>query len=235
MIYKTPQFQIYFGGAADAISKIGDCIPAAQPLANHEKFKPICDMLKVQDLAFLNQTHSTDGMIIADKIPAFDEDGDYLITDKKSIGIGVMTADCLPIIVYDSKNHVAAIAHAGWRGTVGEVAIKTVQNMQQVFGTSLAQIGVFFGPSAKQCCYVVDELFVSNIKEFTLQVIERNRNGALCFNLPGLNELQLHRMGIPKAALNKDYNLCTMCDEQFFSYRRQGQQAGRQMSIIALR
>ena len=149
MIYKTPQFQIYFGDATDSISKKDHCIPSATPLANHTTFKPVIDRLEIKDLGFLNQTHSVDGLIVEKEIPAFNKDGDYLITAKKMIGIGVMTADCLPIIFYDTKNHVAAVAHAGWRGSVDGIASKTIKTMQQTYNTALDDIQVFLGSKRK--------------------------------------------------------------------------------------
>jgi YfiH family protein len=234
MIIKNDCYAIYFGNSKDNISKKLDCVPQETSLKEHHKFISIIDHFVLQDLAFLNQTHSIDGMVIDQEIPAFNKDGDYLITDKKNIGLGVMTADCLPIIFYDSKKHVAAAAHAGWRGTVAGVAIKTTKTMQVKYGTAMEDLQIFFGPSAKKCCYIVDEPFLKNIKEDALSVIERKNNGALCFDLPGLNTLQLKKAGY-KNKINTDYNFCTICDDRFFSYRRQAEQAGRQMSIIALR
>lgn len=233
MIIKNAFYTIYFGNSKDNISKPIDCVPQEIPLKEHHKFTSIINNLNLTDLAFLNQTHSIDGMIVEQKVPAFTKDGDYLVSAKKNIGLGIMTADCLPIIFYDSRNHVVAAAHAGWRGTIAGVAVQTVKAMQQSFGTSLQDIQIFFGPSAKKCCYIVDEPFVKNIKD-ALSVIERKNNGALCFDLPGLSVLQLKKAGY-KNEINTDYNLCTICDHQFFSYRRQGEQAGRQMSIIVLR
>ena len=234
IIHKAPQFQIYFGDATDAISKKDHCIPTVIPLINHEKFKPVIDRLEIKDLAFLNQTHGVDGFLVEKEIPAFDKDGDYLITAQKNIGIGVMTADCLPIIFYASKDHIIAVAHAGWRGTVAGIANITIQTMQQMFNIALDDIQIYLGPSARRCCYIVDEKFVMNIKDFTLQVIERNRHGALCFDLPGLNVLQLAKLGIHKKNIHTDYNFCTICDHRFFSYRRQAENSGRQMSVISL-
>lgn len=234
MIIKNDCYTIYFGNSKDNISKSIDCVPQKNPLKEHNKFSFIINDLNLDQLAFLNQTHSIDGMVIDQIIPAFDKEGDYLITDKKSIGIGVMTADCLPIVFYDEKSHVAAVAHAGWRGTVAGVAVQTLKHMQKVFDTDINSTQIFFGPSAKKCCYIVDEPFVKNIKEDALSVIERKNNSALCFDLPGLSALQLKKAGY-RGEINTDYNLCTICDDQFFSYRRQAEQAGRQMSIIVLR
>ncbi len=234
MIIKNNFYTIYFGNSKDNISKQIDCVPQNIPLKEHHTFTSIFKELNLQDIAFLNQTHSIDGMVIDQLIPAFDQEGDYLITDKKSIGIGVMTADCLPIIFYDTKNHVAAVAHAGWRGTVAGIATQTINALEKNFKTSMNDLEIYFGPSAKNCCYIVDEQFVKNIKDFSLQVIKRNQNGAIVFDLPGLSALQLKHAGL-KNQINTDYNFCTICDYRFFSYRRQAEQSGRQMTIIALK
>lgn len=233
MMIKNDSYAIYFGNSKDTISKPVDCVPQEIPLKEHPKFKPIMNDLRLQDLAFLTQTHSMNGMIVESRVPAFDKEGDFLVTTQKSIGLGVMTADCLSIVFYDKKNHVAAISHAGWRGSVAGVAGQTVKKMEQGYGSRLQDLDIFFGPSAKKCCYIVDDLFIKNIKKDALSVIERKDNGALCFDLPGLNAIQLKKMGF-KNIINMDYNSCTICDDQFFSYRRQGEHAGRQMSIIAL-
>lgn len=234
MIIKNDFYTIYFGDSKDNISKQLDCVSQEIPLKEHHKFTSIIKDFNLENVAFLNQTHSINGMIVTQDVPAFNVDGDYLITNKKNIGLGIMTADCLPIIFYDAKNHATAATHAGWRGTVAGIAVQTFKAMQQSFDTSLENLQIFFGPSAKKCCYIVDELFVKNIKEYTLQVINRTNNGAITFDLPGLSAVQLKNAGF-KNQINTDYNLCTICDYRFFSYRRQAEQAGRQMSIIALK
>ena len=230
MPYKTPTFSLYFGDEKDAISKKDHCIATAQPLINHAVFKPIADRLEIQQLALLNQTHSVDGFIVKDIIPAFNIDGDYLITQQKNIGLGVMTADCLPIVFYDTKN-CAAIAHAGWRGSIGQIAVCTIKKMQEE-GSQIADIQVFLGPSAKVCCYEVNADFVKNIPFREHVIVERNSK--LHFDLPGLNIMQLKNCGIKREAINTEYNFCTICNHRFFSYRRQGENAGRQMTVIAL-
>ncbi len=234
MIIKNNLYTIYFGNSKDNISKAIDCVPHEIPLKEHHKFTSLITNLNLDNIAFLNQTHSIDGVVVNNDVPAFNKEGDYLITAKKNIGLGIMTADCLPIIFYDIKNHIAAAAHAGWRGTVAGIAVQTLKAMQQKFGTSFEDVQIFFGPSAKKCCYIVDAPFVKNIKEHTLQVINRTNNGEVTFDLPGLSAIQLQNAGF-KNQINSDYNFCTICDHRFFSYRRQAEQAGRQMSIIVLK
>lgn len=235
MIYETPYFKIYFGDSQDGISKSLDCIPLSIPLIAHEKFSLISQKIGVKQLACLNQTHGNDGMIIKDHIPAFEIDGDYLITAQPSVGIGVMTADCLPIIIYDQKKHVGAIVHAGWRGTIERITQEVITKLCEKFCTEKKDLQIFFGPSAKACCYEVTFEFLQNLKNFPYAdaVIKKNGN-KLYLDVPQLNALQLQEAGIQKSAISHEYNLCTICDHRFYSYRRQGEAAGRQISIISL-
>ncbi len=232
MIIETPHFKIYFGDSQDAINKPIDCVASGKPLVEHAKFIPIAKQLSVNHLAFLNQTHSNHGATITDIIPAFTIDGDFLINTQPTIGIGVMTADCLPIVIYDSKNHVAAVVHAGWRGTVARIVQKTIDAMK----SQKEDLHVYYGPSANSCCYQVNEEFKNNISAFWYaDRVLKKVNDVVLFDLPLLNTLQLQEMGIHESAISREYNFCTICDHRFFSYRRQGESAGRQMTVISLK
>lgn len=152
MIIQTAQFTIYFGDNQDNIYKPQDCVPSNIPLIEHRKFASISKKIDIKHLAFLNQVRANDGMIIKDHIPAFEIDGDYLITAETHVGIGVLTADCLPIAIYDQKNHLAAMIHAGWQGTVARIAQKVIMQMQKKFGTDLNNLQIFLVQAQK---YVV--------------------------------------------------------------------------------
>lgn len=231
MIHNAKNFKIYFGDAQDAISKSEDCIPSEVALVTHEKFQSVTKKLDLEHLAFLNQTHSNRGMEVANTIPAFDEEGDFLITKRPGIGIGIMTADCLPIIMYDRQNHVAAAIHAGWRGAVAGIVQNTLEQMQKR-GSKCHDLQVFLGPSAKRCCYQVAEEFKNALAHSMAQSVLSKKNNSYYFDLPLFACLQLHEAGV--ITIIQDYNHCTLCDHRYFSYRRQGATAGRQMSIIRL-
>jgi purine-nucleoside/S-methyl-5'-thioadenosine phosphorylase / adenosine deaminase len=236
MFIRNPKFTIYFGNKDDKISKTLDCVPLNIPIIQHIKYAPIANKINVKKLAFLNQVHKNDGLIIKDHIPAFEIDGDYLITAKPHIGIGVLVADCLPIAIYDQKNHSAAMVHAGWKGTIARIIQKTIIEMQEKLGTDFNNLQVFFGPSAKVCCYEVSSDFLQHLQNFSYSnsVVQKVEN-KLYLNVPLLNLLQLQEIGIHASSISQEYNVCTICDHRFYSYRRQGQEAGRQMSIITLR
>ncbi len=233
-IHKTPHFTIYFGEAADAVDKKIHCLPSDTPLVEHDIFEPVARHLALQHLAFLNQTHSITGFTVKKEIPAFNYDGDFLMTAQKNIGIGVMAADCLPIIFYDEKHYAAAIAHAGWKGSVAGIVQKTAEQMGKEFETNPRDLQIFLGPCAKMCCYQVSADFYKNLADSETDTII-NRNNQYSFDLPEFNIRCLEALGILRAAINQTYNRCTMCNPQLFSARLQGERLGRQMTIIALK
>jgi polyphenol oxidase len=236
MVFKDPKFKIYFGDSTNNISKAEHCIPASAPLISHPSFQEVKTNCALENLAFLNQTHGADGFVVEKHTPAFDDDGDFLITAQKNVGIGIMTADCLPIIFYDHRLHIAAIAHAGWRGTVAGIAQKTVHQMT-LLGSRRENVKIFFGPSAKVCCYTVSNDFKNNIPNNLVNSVITIRDNQHYFDLPLFNYLQLQKLGIVKESVNVAYNLCTLCNYQFHSARRQKEAHTdfRQMTVVTLR
>jgi YfiH family protein len=187
-------------------------------------------------LIILDQVHGNDGRVITQnniRLPFKSESGDYLITNQRNIGLGVLTADCLPIIFVDNATNAVGIAHAGWRGSVKNIALITLERMQQEYGTQIADISIFFGPCAKVCCYEVQPDFRSNFADNNAFFIQRD--GRLFFDLPLLNASLLRAIGLPKTAMNEQYNCCTICNDDYFSFRRQGQAAGRNVSVVWIR
>jgi YfiH family protein len=236
MVHKTSLYHCYFGNASDQIYKEAHCTSANAPLSLNPVFASVFTSLNLTDLAFLNQTHSNQGMIIDTYYPAFDRDGDFLITHEKNIGIGVVAADCVPLIFYDTKKHVIAIAHAGWRGTIEGICVQLIELMQMRYETDVLHLEVLFGPSALACCYQISADFVGKIPEmYRKQVIIAGSDERLFLDIPLLNQLQIQGLGVPSRAFNRDNQKCTLCDHRFFSHRRQKQKAGRQMTVVSLR
>ncbi len=234
MIYETNRLIIYFGDAHDAITKAIDCIPTTQSLIQLPRFSSVAQSLNLTALSFAHQVHGIAGIHVQDKAIHFDQEADFLWTEQKNRGIGVMTADCLPIVVYNKHHHVAAIAHAGWPGTIANIAAEVVKALQE-YGSRSADLQLFFGPSAKPCCYEVSEDFLSRIPSIYLDDVIERRDYKLFFDLPKLNRLQLQEFDVAVNEIAYSYNFCTICNYQFFSHRRQGAQAGRQMTIVCLK
>ncbi len=149
--------------------------------------------------------------------------GDYLITDQPGIAVGVLTADCLPIIFFDKRNKVVAAIHAGWKGAVAGITTRVIEHMLKKHFFGPEDLRVWFGACAKKCCYEVQPDFLDCIKAYPWrdQTITR-RDGKLFFDLPLFNKLHLVDLSIDPRHINMDFNDCTMCNTKYHSNRRNG-------------
>lgn len=225
---------IYFGNKSDKIVLDSCCY-------RYKVLKLIKNKLKASSLTFLKQEHGTHGEYVTGDFCGIEvcrRVGDFLFTDVVGAAIGIVTGDCLPIVFYDFVNHVCAIVHAGWNGSFNSISIKAVNLMQQNFKSKLENIEVYFGPSAGVCCYEVNRDFYNKFKIFdkllNLKQVFVEKKEKLFFNNSLLNYLQLLRVGILRENIYRDYNCCTICDIHYHSYRREGNFAGRQATVVIL-
>ena len=194
-----------------------------------EQLRSACD----KSIKFAYQIHSNIGYSIKDDFESFSKEGDFLITNQKRLKIGVQTADCVPIIFYDPCG-VVGIAHAGWKGTLNNVAIKTATLMEEEFDCKKENILIWIGPSAKGCCYEVNGRFIDKLRpELERNTVTRSGN-KIYFDLPRYNQLLLIESGIKKENINSVYNRCTICNTDFGSYRRDGENSALQISYVML-
>lgn len=174
---------------------------------------------------------------ISGTVSLYEREGDYLITNQKSVALTVLTADCLPIIIHDEKNQAVAAIHAGWPGTVAGITEKALYAMQEAFNTDPAQIQVYFGPSAKTCCYEVQENFYTKFNPIPAEQLARitqsiiKHNNKLFFDNPGCNKLILQACGVQETNIHTEHNTCTICHHEYYSYRREKENAFRQLTI----
>ncbi|MEN9918302.1 MAG: peptidoglycan editing factor PgeF [Bacteroidota bacterium] len=159
---------------------------------------------------------------------------DAIITNKKNIGIGVGTADCVPILLYDPAKQVLAAVHAGWRGTVLKIAKKTVEKMIERFGCEADNIIAGIGPSIS-CEYfeVGDEVVETfNKSDFQIQDIgyKNEATGKMHLDLWKANQFLLVQSGISIDNIEIS-GLCTYSNPSlFFSARRQTIHSGRMIT-----
>ncbi len=240
LLHKNPLFAIYFGDSREKF------IPAhvanlntTQEILTKVPFDRLKKCMKLNNLVFLHQVHGVHGVPILsyeqlkDSI-AFSDDGDYLITALPGVGLGIAAADCLPIVIYDNFNQVIANVHAGWRGSVESIVVVAVEQMISLYGSELKNLQFFFGPSAKVCCYEVKEDTLPFLEKFSYaaDVIQKH-DTYYTLNVPLLSRLQLEGIGVKKEAFHLCYNVCTMCNPLFCSYRR-SKNTERQMTVVAL-
>lgn len=246
-LHTTPHFQLIFCDASYNLFPAGYLETSFYPLdLTRSPYAVLAEKISVQQaylksVAILKQTHSTQGFCVtADNLVSLTtaprHEGDFLCTQLSGVGIGVLTADCLPMAFYDPVNHAAAIVHAGWRGTVDGIGAQTLQKMRDSFGTRPEDVQVFVGPCAKPCCYQVREDFMQHLTPFSWadNVIERRENG-LFLDLPLCNRLLLQDAGVRGDSISYEYTTCTICNNSFCSYRRDAAASCRQLTLIVLR
>ncbi len=187
----------------------------------------------IENLIYMDQTHSDHIQIIDDTAINKIENCDAIITAQRNIPLMVMVADCIPMMIYDPKKRVIAAVHAGRNGTFLNIGAKTIKRMQEHFGTDPADIRIALGPSIHVCCYEVGEEIADIVqKSFDNDYIEE-REGKTFLNLQKCNVDRLHEAGVP--AQNIEVSpVCTCCDTNYFSYRREGV-TGRFAGVIKLK
>lgn len=191
------------------------------------------------------QVHGADARSVdtlAEAKPAEDARGDSIYCDAivSSAGgvlAGVKTADCVPILIGDPVNGGFAAIHAGWRGTLAEIGIRTLKRMTEAYGTRPTEVVVAIGPAAGSCCYEVGKEVIEPFRSRfpSQQLFTETREDHACINLLQANREQLICAGVESNKISIA-PLCTMCNtDLFFSYRREKSvqgKVGRLMSVV---
>ncbi len=166
-------------------------------------------------MASLKQIHS--GLVlVAERERGCIGEGDALIATVPGVAVSIRTADCLPILLADVRTGRVAAVHAGWRGTAAGVVLNAIERM----GSRPADIYAAIGPGIGMCCYEVGLEVAQQLGE--------DRAGKV--DLAEINRTQLESAGVQHIDV---LGLCTFCSaDQFWSYRREGEQAGRMISYI---
>ena len=231
---------------------------------NRASFKAALSARKMP-LVTLRQFHSDVIYVAAAPIvPAEDAPhADALVTRAPELLLGVQTADCVPILLADTRQRVVAAIHAGWRGTLARIAVKTLGRMRMEFGTRASDVVAALGPAIGRCCYEVGpEVAQAFATQFSGAAdwfdgpFEQLSHGEEPLWLPWLtmmppghvpppprvqldlrasNRWQLMDAGVPESQIEVS-DLCTACRaDLLFSYRREGAKTGRMMAVIGVR
>jgi polyphenol oxidase len=162
---------------------------------------------------------------------------DALITRDKGVTLMTLHADCLPILLVDPETPAVAAVHAGWRGTVDDVAGATVFAMRRAFGTDPSKLLAYFGPSIGPCCYEVGgevvDLWRGQAGSFAARALSI-KDGSTTLDLRQANKMLLQRTGVDVTKLDIAES-CTKCNgETWFSHRGQGSNTGRFAVFISM-
>lgn len=158
-----------------------------------------------------------------------EEQGDAVATRIPGRWVGIRTADCVPLLLADTAHRAVAAVHAGWRGTLANIAGTAIDQMREVYGTQSEDLLVAIGPCIAECCFEVGpevaEQFEPLLKFETLPSH---------VDLVEANLRQLLAAGVPAEHVDVA-DLCTMCEaDQFHSWRRDREASGRMVSAIRI-
>lgn len=190
-----------------------------------------------------HQTHGTEIRVIGPEFLELSsrsrrmvlEGVDALMTSVKGLCIGVSTADCIPVLLYDAANHAVCAVHAGWRGTVMRIVQKAIVEMNAVFGTDAAALKAVIGPGISLDSFevgdeVYDKFYAAG---FDMQRISC-RKEKWHIDLPGCNRMQMMESGVTDGNIYS-CGICTYKNaNDYFSARRLGAESGRIFSAIYL-
>jgi polyphenol oxidase len=188
----------------------------------------------------LNQIHSDEIFILKDETQTreqvFKVNADAIMTHLNEIPIGVFTADCIPVLLYDPKLHVAAAIHAGRKGTLQGILNKSILAMKREYGCQPQDLVAGLGLGIGSCCYEVDENCLNSFENkipFESPFVKSQENGKFLLDLFAVNAKQAMDAGLlPENILRSDE--CTFCSPMnYFSYRREGK-TGRILTFIML-
>ncbi|KIL97281.1 hypothetical protein CCC_00342 [Paramagnetospirillum magnetotacticum MS-1] len=232
------------GGVSEGLYASLNCGPGSsdKPESVKENRRRVMEMMDLPEEALLTlyQTHSSDVVVVREPWePGKAPKADAMVTDRPGIALGILTADCAPVLLADGKAGIVAAAHAGWKGALGGVLENTVKAMLDL-GAKTPKIVAAIGPCIGHRNYEVGPEFPApflaedpvNADYFA----PAPRAGHFLFDLPGYISRKLARLGVHEVTrVPAD----TLRDEiRFFSYRRATLRGeadyGRQISVITL-
>jgi len=201
--------------------------------------------IEEENFKFLKQVHGNK-ILLTDEVPdgldlSLEElpEADAMITQKANLCLTILTADCVPVMMYDPITKSIGIAHAGWKGTTQKIGLAMLRMMQKQFGTKPQDVWVGLGPAISPEFYEVGEevedavaLAFDSTQGYILE--QPHKADKRFFDLWQGNIRPLVSYGVPERQIECSY-LCTFKEkEHFFSARRDGVETGRFISAICL-
>jgi polyphenol oxidase len=177
-----------------------------------------------ESIVTLRQIHSDIVLPAGDRTGCLGE-GDALLSHTPGRIVAVKSADCLPILLVDAANRTVAAVHAGWRGTVRRIVAQAAGAMRRHFDTRVENLHAAMGPAIGKCCYEVGPEVAA----------EFGQSGRTHIDLAAVNREQLIAAGVLREQIYSA-KLCTQCRaDDFWSYRREKEGAGRMFSFAGIR
>lgn len=194
-----------------------------------------------EELFLVKQVHGERVFILDDPQKSVDqveqEEADALITHLTEKPIAVLSADCVPVILYDPEKHVVGVIHAGRKGTQKHIVSKTISILSDSYGCHPKNMVMALGPAIGGCCYEVEDPCIAPFREQFQgwkEFVTDNSESRFMLDLLKANEAEGVVAGITKENIHQSGE-CTSCNnDRWFSYRREGT-TGRIVSLAMLR
>lgn len=158
---------------------------------------------------------------------------DALHTNTLGLYLGITTADCFPLVLHDPANKAIGLAHCGWRGIAGRLDKKLLEAMAEDYGTIAKDVVAIIGPGIRGCCYLQqDDVLKEVFAEYdNLGLVKTLPGGDYTIDIALALRANMAALGINKVV---DTKICTGCNPQFFSARREGFATGRGLALVSL-
>ncbi|GAB3554316.1 peptidoglycan editing factor PgeF [Spirosoma fluminis] len=181
--------------------------------------------------ASAHQVHGADVLYTTE--PGRYQGYDALITDRPGLLVGITVADCVPILIYDSVNGAVGAVHAGWRGTVGGIVTRTLEAMQQQFGTLAESCFAYVGTCIDEASFEIGPEVAEQFRPAFKRVDPFTQK--TCANLKAANASLLTDFGIPSAQIAISAYSTVLNNQDYFSYRAEQGQTGRMLAVIGIK
>lgn len=216
------------------------------PAAVAENKSLLCKKLGIEEthLILPKQVHGSEILMVGEELLTVRAetrkmllDGiDGLMTDVKGVCIGISTADCMPILLYDVAHEACCAVHAGWRGTLSRIVVRAIRSMEINYGTNPLSLKAVIGPGISLKNFEVgDEVYSAfGAAGFDMQAIA-SRYDKWHINLPKCNKLLIKSLGVPEKNIFTSKTCTFDKADDFFSARRMGVESGRMFTGIMMK
>ena len=213
------------------------------PKASSQHRQLLLESLSIdsKEIFFVKQVHGDRVFVLDDPQQSVEqveqEEADALITDLTEKPIAVLSADCVPVILYDPEKHVVGVIHAGRKGTQMSIVSNTMSMLSRVYGSRPQDVMMALGPAIGGCCYEVEAPCIAPFRESYREwkdFVTAHSQSRFMLDLLKANAIDGARAGISKENIYWSGE-CTSCNnDRWFSYRREGT-TGRIVSLVMLR
>lgn len=177
------------------------------------------------DVVFAKQVHGT--TLVRAPLERSGVEADAVWASQPGVAVGVVTADCVPILIAHRSGRFVCAVHAGWRGSAARIAAKSVRALVAATGAKPGDLVAAVGPHIGPCCYEVDAPVIGAIPERSVFRAAKSPDHAL-LDLFALNRLQLVGAGVPARDIER-VGGCTMCDPALYVSFRRDRVSGRML------